>query len=168
MTDTAVDVEQLLLFFVLNVHFYPPTPPPCDIPASPEGLRRHLPWWHRRDRLPSPPWGTVDSREPSRLVFSVRKIQVSWLILKMVTGKKRSADWLLLWSQGGRRSFKRRKKSPSPLAPAHISLLLTGLPGFRVQAPIFSVGRNQWEHFFYIGNFKTIITLCVKNVQRNL
>lgn len=44
---------------------------------------------------------------------------------------------------------------------------VTGLPGFRVRAPIFSVGKIG-ENFFYIGNFKTIITLCVKNVQRNL
>lgn len=44
MTDTAVDVPQLLLFFLLNVHFYPPpptSPPPCDIPASPtRGLQK--------------------------------------------------------------------------------------------------------------------------------
>lgn len=80
---------------------------------------------------------------------------------------KRSEDWLLLWSQGGCRPLKRRKESPvlSPLHTFHSHL--TGLPGFRIQAPVFSVGKIV-EHFFYIGNFKTIITLCVKNVQRNL
>lgn len=46
-------------------------------------------------------------------------------------------DWLLLWSQGGCRSLKRRKKSPvlSPLHTFHSHL--TGLPGFRIQAPYF-------------------------------
>lgn len=80
---------------------------------------------------------------------------------------KRSEDWLLLWSQGGCRPLKRRKESPvlSPLHTFHSHL--TGLPGFRIQASVFSVGKIV-EHFFYIGNFKTIITLCVKNVQRNL
>lgn len=38
MTDTAVDVQQLLLFLV-NVHFYPPPPPPATF-QPPEGHQR--------------------------------------------------------------------------------------------------------------------------------
>lgn len=61
------------------------------------------------------------------------------------------------------------RRLPPPATPHAFPSHFTGLPGFCIQAPIFSVGKkNHREHFFYIGNFKTIITLCVKNVQRNL
>lgn len=61
---------------------------------------------------------------------------------------KRSEDWLLLWSQGGRRPLGRRRAGPvlSPLHTFHSHL--TGLPGFRIQAPVFSVGKIVENTFF--------------------
>lgn len=75
------------------------------------------------------------------------------LALAVVTG------WL--------QAFEKAKGKPCPLAPAHISLPLHWASRLLHPGPCISVGKIV-EHFFYIGNFKTIITLCVKNVQRNL
>jgi hypothetical protein len=61
-----------------------------------------------------------------------------------------------------------KTKKPSPPAPHTIHSHCTGFPSFGIQAPIFSVGIKLLRTLFYIGDFKTIITLCVKNVQRNL
>lgn len=71
MTDPAVDVQQLLL--LINVSMRPP-------PALPSHFAHQgacaLAWLR----------GTVDSRGPLRLVFSMRKIQVSRFVLKRGLG----------------------------------------------------------------------------------
>lgn len=167
MTDTAVDVQQLLLFFGKCTFLSHPHPTPRPVPASrrpPEGLQSCLARWQQV--RPPPLWGTVDAREPSRLVFCIRKTQVSWLIVKIVTGQKGQQ----ISSCGPRvvagvSTGRRKALSSCPcthFTPRNWASRLSH------SGPYIFCRKNRWEHFFYIGNFKTIITLCVKNVQRNL
>lgn len=141
--DTAVDVQQLL--FLENARVYPPAPPPGYIPASPTRELKKSP-----GQVTWPPHlqGITDSWEPLRLVFSMSKIQVSWFILKIGTGWKCRRTGSCcghgvaagLWKGGSKALLL------SPLHTFHSHL--TGLPGFRIQAPLFSVGRIVENTFF--------------------
>lgn len=160
-----MDVQQLL-FFSVNACVYPPAPPPGYIPASLTGGFKKSPG---KVMLAWPPHlqSIVDSQEPFRLGFSMRKLQVSWSILKTGIGWKGRRIGSCC-GPGWLQAFEKAKGKPCPLAPAHISLPLNWASRLSHPGPCIICRKNCWEHFFYIGNFKTIITLCVKNVQRNL
>lgn len=146
-------------------HVSTPCPSTGLIPAS---LTRGFKKSPSRVTLVWPPHlqGIVDSREPSRLVFGMRKIQVSWFVLTIGTGWKVGGLALAVVT-GWLQVFEKAQVKPSPLAPAHFTPTYWA-SRLSHSGPCTLCRKNRWEHFFYIGNFKTIITLCVKNVQRNL
>lgn len=107
------------------------------------------------------------AQEPLMLAFRRRKYRSAVAFWKLALGAE--VRGLALVVTGWLQAFTTWKKSPSPLAPAHISLPLYWASKLWHSGPyIFCRRKIVEKHFFYIGNFKTIITLCVKNVQRNL
>lgn len=84
---------------------------------------------------------------PVRLVFCIRKTQVSWLIVKIVTGQKGQQ----IGSCGPRvaAGVSTGRRKALLLLPLHtFHPHVTGLPGFRIWAPIFSVGKIGENTFF--------------------
>lgn len=163
MTDTAVDVQQLLL--VVNARSSPA--PHCAPfqPRPPEGLRGHLARWRRCDHLTCKALWTQGN---PRGWFSVgEKYRLAGSFWKLAPGEKVKGLALFV-ATGWPRVFQKAKEKPFSSCPAHISLPLNWASRRPHSGPYIFCRRNRWEHFFYIGNFKTIITLCVKNVQRNL
>lgn len=146
MTDTAVDVQQLLLFSV-NACVYPPAPPPGYIPASLTGGFEKSPgqvmlawpphlkalWTHRS--LPGwlSAWGNYRWAGPFWKLALGEK--VGGLALAVVTG------WL--------QAFEKAKGKPCPLAPAHISLPLNWASRLSHPGPCIFCRKNCWTLFLY-------------------
>lgn len=66
---------------------------------------------------------------------------------------------------------KEKRKKKTHLSPSFTHFTNIRLGSQRFLALAFSTllcRRIVKRTLFYIGNFKTIVTLCVKNVQRNL
>lgn len=146
MTDTAVDVQQLLLFSV-NACVYPPAPPLGYIPASLTGGFKKSPG---QVMLAWPPHlqGIVDSQEPSRLVFSMRKSQVSWSILETGTGWKGGRIGSCCGHRVAAGLWKGERKALSSRPCTHFTPTSLGFQAF-ASRPLYFCRKNCWTLFLY-------------------